>query len=236
VRGTARLDLAELRAKRLDAVAYGKLLGEGVLAEANVQAFFDQSIANAQTLGKDLRLRLFCDPALHNLHELRWETLRNPKDNSWLLTNESLLFSRFLSSSSWEQVHLRPKGALRALAIIANPQDLAEGKYQVENQTLAPVDVQGELARIQQGLVSIQVEALSSDPANPGQASLANLTQRLREGFDILYMACHGALLTKTLLAPIYGWRRRMAAPRLQRGLHWLSAYATCPPNSVPAW
>ncbi|HLE51573.1 MAG TPA: CHAT domain-containing protein [Anaerolineales bacterium] len=205
VRGVTQFNFAELRAKRLNPEVYGKGLSDSLFADANIRSYYDQVSAVAQTVNRPLRLRLNIDVDAPGLHDLRWETLRDPRTGYWLLTNENLLFSRFLTSTNWDRVQLRPKGDLRALVVIANPQDLAQGKYQVDNQTLAPVDVKGELERAQQGLGTILQDSLISDPSKPGQASLNNLTSRLREGYDILYLVCHGALLTKDPAGP-YLW------------------------------
>ena len=59
------------------------------------------------------------------LHDVRWETLRDPGNGASLLTNESVLFSRYLSSLDWRPAGVRPKAGLRALVVIANPSDLA---------------------------------------------------------------------------------------------------------------
>jgi hypothetical protein len=70
--------------------------------------------------------------------------------------------------------------------MVANPTNLAEYK-------LAPIDVEGEMARAGQGLGEIPVIPLP--PQTGERASLANLINCLREGYDILYLVCHGALI-----------------------------------------
>ena len=197
VRGVVRLDLAGLRALRLDPAAYGKALSDSLFADPTVRSYYDQARAATQSQNKTLRLRLFLDPSLPALYDVRWETFRDPGDGTWLLTSENLLFTRFLSSNSWEQVQLRPKSDLKALLLVANPQDLADGKYQVDGQTLAPIDVPGEIERAKQNLTPIPADILASDPAKPGQASLSRLADAFRQSYDILYVVCHGALLNK---------------------------------------
>jgi hypothetical protein len=204
-RGIAQIDLGELRARQLDSVRYGEYLTSALLADQAVRSYFDQARVATQTANRQLRLRLYIDPGLPTFHHLRWETLRDPQDGSWLLTKENVLFSRFLSSTTWEPVQLKPKQDLKALVVIANPQDLAEGKYQVNEQALAPVDVAGELERARQALDDLFSQALTSDPANPGQVSLGNILTELQDGYDILYLVCHGALLTKDPPGP-YLW------------------------------
>jgi len=131
-----------------------------------------------------LRLRLFIGPSAPELHSLHWETLRDPQDGSPLLTGEQVLFSRYLSSLDWRPVRLRPQADLRALVVIANPANMTD--YQ-----LAPLDVEGELERARSGLGSIPVTPLASG----GSATLENASAHLRDGYDILYLVCHGALI-----------------------------------------
>ncbi|MCP4404302.1 MAG: CHAT domain-containing protein [bacterium] len=110
--------------------------------------------------------------------------MRDPHDNSSLLTNEQILFSRYLSSFDWQPVHLRPQAELRALALIANPSDLAE--YE-----LAALHVDEELERIRTSLGEISTQELASE----GSATLNELFSQLREGYDILYLMAHGMLV-----------------------------------------
>src|SRR5438105_1228830 len=58
-------------------------------------------------------------------------------------------------------------------------------------RALPPIDVDGELARIEAHLDGIPVTKL----AGPGAATLEDLRAHLREEHDILYLVCHGALL-----------------------------------------
>jgi hypothetical protein len=178
------LDFERLRALSLDSAAYGQLLGESLFADPAVWTAFAQARSTAQALEVGLRLRLFIGPSAPELHSLRWETLRDPQDGTPLLTGEQVLFSRYLSSLDWRPVRLRPQADLRALVVIANPANVTD--YQ-----LAPLDVAGELERARSGLGSIPVTPLTSG----GSATLGNVSAHLRDGYDILYLACHGALV-----------------------------------------
>jgi len=179
-----RFDGAELRQAAGDAAAYGVALGGRLLADAAARSFFDQAVAVSQTLGQPLRIRLAIGASAPELHSLRWETLRLPGAPSPLLTDETLRFSRYLSSLDWRAVTLRPEGELAALVVAADPSDLA--RFQ-----LSPVDAAAEVAAARAGLGPIQTDAL----ATRGQVTLANLAQRLRENYDILYIVAHGLLV-----------------------------------------
>ncbi len=179
-----QFDFDALRDHRLNDARYGQLLAENLFADLDVKAAFTQARSNTQALSVPLRLRLFIEPGAFELHNLRWETLRDPQDSTPLFTGEQILFSRYLSSLDWRPVRLRARTEMSALVVIANPANLAE--YQ-----LAPVDVEGEKDRIKKGLGNIRVATL----ADAENATLNNISIRLRDGYDILYLVCHGALI-----------------------------------------
>jgi hypothetical protein len=198
-RGLAVFDQDALRGKLRRPVEYGQLLFDSVFQTENVRRLFDETRAIAAQAGRPLRLRVFIERDALALHDLRWETLNDARPGGgWLLTRETLRFSRFLSSHTWEAAAPRAEGVLRALVFIANPSDLAQGRFQSAGRPLAPVDVAAERARAQAGLGALYQEphVVASDPAHPGNASLDALRARLREGFDILYLVCHGTLRT----------------------------------------
>lgn len=205
-RGVITINLEELQKKRLDPAGYGKLLKDGLLSDPKLSEYFNTVRALAQNASRDLRLRLFIDRNAQDLHSIRWETLADPKDESWLLARKDVLFSRFLSSESWERVNRRSKSALRLLAVVANPKDLEDGGYELDGQELAPVQVDDEVKRLKDSLGSIQATVLASHPDKPGEASLAKMMERLNEGYDILYLVCHGGLLKQRQPPGAYLW------------------------------
>jgi hypothetical protein len=182
-------DVAYLRSLVLDTAAYGTALAKSLFQDPAVGMAFGQARSAAQVKDAPLRMRLFIDPSAPELHGLRWETLRDPQDGSLLFTGEQILFSRYLSSTDWRPVRLRPASDLTALVLIANPTNLTE--FRPGGRQLAAVDVAGELARAKAGLSTIPIDALASG----GTATLNNLTAQLRKGYDILYMVCHGAVI-----------------------------------------
>jgi CHAT domain/SIR2-like domain len=180
-----QFDATQLLAAAIDAETYGRSLAESLFGDPAARSAFAQARISAQSLGAPLRLRLLIGADAAELHALRWETLRDPDDGAPLLMGEQFLFSRYLSSSDWRPVKMRPKGDLRALVVIANPSGL-------ERYNLAPVDIQGELERATTGLGAIPVTALDGG----GSANLNNLLAHLRQGYDILYLVGHGALVS----------------------------------------
>jgi hypothetical protein len=200
-RGEVELDEARLRALLLTPAAYGRQLFRDLFGAPNVLRLYDEARAIAQRHDRPLRLRVFIHPGAESLHALRWETLHDGRPGGgWLLTDERLLFSRLLSGPGWQPAGGRPAGstgALRALVAIASPTDLAAGAYEPGGQSLAPLDVRGEQARAQAGLGPLYREAdvLASDSGQPGQVTLDRLRERLRDGYDVVYLACHGGLV-----------------------------------------
>lgn len=180
----ARFDPVQLQMLALDPTAYGTLLGANLFGDPNVHTAFAQARANAQSQDASLRLRLFIDSAAPELHALRWETLRDPRDGSSLATSERILFTRYLASQDYRRVKVKPQAELRALVFIANPSNLAD-------YSLAPVDAAGELERAKNALGNLPVS--TPDPKQP--ATLNALSEKLREDFDILYFVAHGAVI-----------------------------------------
>jgi hypothetical protein len=185
-----RFDRAALRAALVQPEEYGRLLSAALFASDPVRDAFVQARAVAREHEVPLRVRLGVGPGAPELHELRWETLLDPLTGAALVTSDDVHFSRYLSGPDWRKVKLRPKADLRALALVANPSDLAE--HAPGGAPLAPIDVEGELRRIQ-GLLG---DAVPLTPlAGPGRATLDSLRDHLGDEYDILYVVCHGALI-----------------------------------------
>jgi hypothetical protein len=79
-RGPAALDFEALRRARLDPAAYGKLLEDALFGNPALRSYFDQARAVSQNAGRGLHI----DRSAPDLHEIRWETLRDPQDGGWL--------------------------------------------------------------------------------------------------------------------------------------------------------
>lgn len=183
------IDFAELRSSAHDAEARGRLLGEALFADPELARGLAQARASADAADVPLRLRLSIGPSAPELHAVHWETLIPPGEASAIATSERVLLSRYLSSADWRPVKLRPQSEMSGLVVIANPAGLE--RYAPGNVALAPVDVEGELARARAGLAGMPLTELASG----GSATLDALQAGLREGPDLLYLACHGALV-----------------------------------------
>lgn len=173
-----------------DPQAHGQTLAQALFVETKVQAAFEKALAAAQVLDAPLRVRLFIGPSAPELHNLRWETLIDPTVSSAdpatatpLLTNENIIFSRYLSSLDWRPVRLRPQRDLSALVVIAAPDNVTQ-------YGMAAVNVEQELETARTGLGDIACTEL----AEPRSATLDNIIAHLRDEVDILYLVAHGAL------------------------------------------
>jgi len=186
--GQAMFDTARLNEVLNDVDEYGARLTQALFADPGIQSSFETAYALAAADQLPLRLRLQIDAGAPELHELRWETVRDLHGSS-LATSEQILLSRYLRSPDWRSVRLQPESQLRALVMIASPTGLDQ--YSPEGAALQPLDVPGELERATQALGEIAVTSLASH----GAARLDALTRELRRGYDVVYLVCHGALV-----------------------------------------
>ena len=124
--GRMQMHLNELRRLRSDPDSYRKLLTEKFFVDPIVKGAFLHAMSDAQKEKVPLRVRLMIGVTAPQLHSLAWEELMDPMYGNLLSTSENILFSRYLSSMDWRPVRLRPKGMLRALIVVANPNNLFE--------------------------------------------------------------------------------------------------------------
>ena len=169
---------------------YGEALSKMFFKAAGLREKFAAARAAAASYPAALRVRLCLTPATRRLHDVPWERLQDPDTGSKLSTDEHVLISRFLSGGGAPSARLRPRASLRALVMIANPRNL--DNQRVKDRDLAPIAVDAEWKRAAESLKSIGIVKLAAPEEQP---SLDNLMARLREGFDVLYLVCHGALL-----------------------------------------
>lgn len=174
----------------LDAAAYGRALTEQFFTPPIKMAFI-RAEERAQGAGHGLRVWLDFDPAAPALHALYWETLLHPQRDEPLFTSERILLSRYSGSAYLGSLPRLDQERVRALVVIANPADMAD--YAPGGQPLAPFDVPGELERARHSLGSTAtITALHAS----GTVTFNNLCDHLRDGYHILYLVAHGALLT----------------------------------------
>ena len=209
VYGTADIDLPSLPDPQQDYKAYGEQLCQALFADQELKNLYSVCLATVQQDNLSLRVRLAIDRSSSELHQLKWETLQRPEGCGPLAVDQNVPFSRFLYSSDWSKVDLRARGELRALLVVSNPLELQanpagyelrthkerqSGKLAPVSRLLTPVDVEDELGRVQPKLQEqVYVETLESRKTAEGRPTIENLRQKLNEGWDILYLVCHGA-------------------------------------------
>lgn len=191
------LDLEDLRQRADLAVlssgveAYGQALAATFLDVEPMRQLLQQAVA----ADEHVRFRLFIGPSAMDLHEILWETLPDPTSppglpRTSLAMSERIVFSRYLGSQDWVRVQLQRKSEMRALIAIASPSNLRDYQDSYTGQPLPPINAAAELQRARTGLEACGIQTHSL--ASWGHATLDNLEARLREGYDILYLVCHG--------------------------------------------
>jgi hypothetical protein len=205
--GEVCLDFSALRGFETDKTAYGKLLAESLFKDQAIRDTFLTAVRVAEQAGCALHVRLLISSQAEELQNLVWESMLDPRSEytTPLLTKPNIYFSRYFRSSEWGRINLHERGELTALVVIANPSDIS--KYVVirgggENpRSLAELDVPKEIEQVCKHLEGIKYEVLASNPTTPGKASLKEIGRGLEnfgvQGCDILYVVCHGAILTK---------------------------------------
>ena len=78
-------------------------------------------------------------PSAPELHTIRWELLRDPESpEANLVTQERVIFSRFLDSRDYRNVEVRPDQAMRAVVAVAGPEAGSLKRYEEDGRSLAP--------------------------------------------------------------------------------------------------
>src|SRR5262249_9644166 len=95
--------------------------------------------------------------------------------------------SRYLGGDDWRPVKPRSKEGIRALVAIADPRGLDPAQF-------PRVDVAGERKRAWDALGEFPVAEVI------GPCNFTRLVERLRDGFDILYLVAHGTIDGESLL------------------------------------
>ena len=183
VSARATINAAQLTAP---GVNYGKALGEMLFADDGLRDCVTRARSYAQAAGADLRVRLLIDEDLPELHNLRWELLRDPSGEELCLGQT--WFSRYLSSRNWRMVKTEPARTLSALVVVASPSELATNPDGME-----PIPYEAEAARAREFL-----KGIAPNPtvlAAPGAATPEALVAALKSRCDIVYLVCHGVLM-----------------------------------------
>jgi len=180
------IDTDELAKLRHDNAAYGATLTRQLFAAEELREFYKRARTRALAREIPLRIRLSIDPdAPAQFGAIRWETLRDLDEDMPVALRTDVRLSRYLSGAGWDTIAPPRKHDLRALVVIANPNDLGELDF---DPPLAPIDVPAEIDRARAALGGIETTMLASG----GEATLDQIASELDGGIDVLYLVCHG--------------------------------------------
>lgn len=170
----------------VDPARYGQALTRCLFEDRHVHEAFVVARDSAKLADVPLRLRLLIHAEAFELNRVRWETLRDPKDDSLpLCADRNLFLSRYSLTEDYRPVHLRYESQLRALVMVANPSNL-------DPEQVAPIDVEREVETARNGLGPIFTRTIP-DAGSEQRATLENLIEQLNEDrYDIVYLVCHG--------------------------------------------
>jgi hypothetical protein len=182
VRGPTTISLAEAGSYRKEPRRYGQELSKRLFHDERIHSTFSSAKNIVLARNGRMRVSLVIEPPAAELHALGWELLADPDDQTCISTNEGTPFSRFLYGSDWTGIPLLRKCDLKALIVVPDPGNL-------EDFGLDPVNAQEEIQRARQALgENIAVTVFD------GAATLDAMIDVIAQGFDILYLVCHGAL------------------------------------------
>lgn len=143
---------------------------------------WQRALGYAEGAGEQLRVRLHLRGETA-LHTLRWELLRDPVTQTPLAYGERVALSRFLSSDHLGDVQARTKPRLSAIVAVSG----------AAGPGMAAVDVAEEVERAVSALGDVPAIVLDGRDGHAA-ATLPALADALRDGPQLLYLVCHGAL------------------------------------------
>jgi len=178
------IELGNLGDRELEPEAYARKLTQAMFASPTLAQGLSEALAVCAADSSTLRIRLWIEADNSPLHDICWEMLRNPRDDTRLACGERILFSRGLSTLSARPLSLKAPEDARALLVAANPDGLAGYK-------MAPIEAQTELDRAQTNLGELSATRRLPD-GKARRATYDDIFAELGEEVDILYLVCHG--------------------------------------------
>jgi hypothetical protein len=181
--GTLQLDLVELTSQPTPR-DYGTVLGKPLFRD-EIRDAFVQALAESDDR---LHVLLFVEDT--DLRTLHWERLCAPLDGRWdfLGLNQRVPFSLYLPSVTDQRFTPIGRRDLRALILVASPQD-PENMYRLD-----PFDAVATVAGVRAALGEIQAEVLAAVAGAAGPPTLDALCERITaERYTLLHIVCHGS-------------------------------------------
>lgn len=177
------LDMDRLLSVSDDDLRYGRELERILFGSRSVKEAFASARDDCDKMPCPLRLRLAVSALAPELQTVNWERVLAPESDERLAASQRILFSRLTTSSAWRETRPRALAGMKALVVIASPAD-------AETHGVWVFDGEAFRAAAQDQLASATIQYLGLEEP----ATLEMLLSRLREGFDLLYLVCHGAV------------------------------------------
>lgn len=237
--GTFEINFTALNACLLPR-EYGTLLGKGLFRD-EIRDAFTRALTQAREAGEALHLLLTVEDI--ELRRLQWERLCAPIAGWDLLAlQQQTVFSHYLPSLTDRRFPPIGRRDLRALLLVAGPQDLPD------DYELDAFDVAGTVQGVRTALGEIPCDVLASVAGAVGQPDLNTLCERLTaESYPLLHIVCHGRYTPATGETALYlagdnglpvtasQLIERLGRMRGARGLPHLAFLMTCESASPEA-
>jgi len=173
-----------------DDLSYCHKLTEQFFSDRILDKAFARVREIADFGNSQLRVRIAIDESAKELQTIAWELLGDPNTGiecSPIASNERRLFSRYLSPNSVRSSQQPIDAKLRTIVLIAKPR-----KKNGRDLDLPSLDTAGQIDLARASLASDSTLRLLVGK----DASKEELFAELKHGADILYVACHGALVS----------------------------------------
>jgi WD40 repeat protein len=176
---------------------YGTLLGKGLFRD-EIRDAFTRALTQAREAGEALHLLLTVEDV--ELRCLHWERLCAPIANwDFLALQQQIVFSHYLPSLTDRRFPPLGRRDLRALLLVAGPQDLPD------DYELAPFDIAATVQTVCAALGEIPCDVLASVEDAIGKPDLNMLCERLTaESYPLLHIVCHGRYTPQTRETALY--------------------------------
>lgn len=175
---------------------YGIYLGKALFQNELYNFFMRAFDISDQSMKVALSIEVDESTESQKLKALHWERLCAPIEDSWeyLALNQRLPFTHYVSTSNLRKYSLLQKEKLRALILIANPEDLQD-RY-----NLASIDVEATVTRIKEAFGEMSCDILVNNTNNNtkniiGLPTLTQLCEKLSTAnppYTILHIVSHG--------------------------------------------
>ncbi|MDH6132098.1 hypothetical protein P3T37_001483 [Kitasatospora sp. MAA4] len=186
-----KIDTSELRQLEDDPDEYGRTLTRMVFESSEeVAKFFGWAIDASSESPVHFRIHIDGPDRFHAVH---WELLRSPNEDQPIATISNILLSRYLVDANWRPLRARPVHETRALIVVASPTNVEDFAPPPRRRPLTPIDVGREAGRARRALADYRCVELFGRRRATLEAIMQSIDD-FQGGFDILYLACHGAM------------------------------------------